>query len=125
MWLELSLKRYDEFTVLPHRVKVSDCIPISIIYDKNISSTSSIFSICKMLGSFSWLASSGTVLGQSCFLISFYRFIVLSFFFGKKHIVYSIVLSFYRCKENIEFFLSFYRFTVFSFYRCKPIVLSL
>ena len=44
------------------------------------------------------------------FLLSFYRFIVLSFF-GKKHRVYSIVLSFYRCKENIEFF---YRFIVLS-----------
>ena len=61
------------------------------------------------------------------FLLSFNCFIVLSFyrFFGKKHRVYSIVLSFYRFivlsfyrwKENIEFFL--------SFYRCKNIVLPL
>ena len=32
-------------------------------------------------------------------VISFHRFIVLSFF-GKKHRVYSIVLSFYRCIDS-------------------------
>ena len=78
------------------------------------------------------------------FLFSFNR---LSFlpknvisFFGKKHRVNSIFLSFYlftvlsflrlivyRCKENIFFsiVLSLYRFFASSFYHCKNIVLSM
>ena len=49
----------------------------------------------------------------SSIVLSFYRFIVLSLF-GKKHRVYSIVLSLWR---KYRVFLSFYRFLVSSFYR--------
>ena len=79
------------------------------------------------------------------FLLSFYRFIVLSFyrckknielsFLGKRHRVHSIVLSFHRfivVKKIWRFFyrfiaLSFHRFIVakVSFYRCRAIILSL
>ena len=44
-------------------------------------------------------------------------------FFGKKHRIYAMVVSFYRCKDSIEE--DSYRFIVLTFYGCKNNVLLL
>ena len=84
---------------------------------KSISLVPTVKTISKFTSIYRFIVANFPI--NRIFILSFYRFIVLLFFGKNNRLLF--VLSFYRCKENIEFF---YCFIVSSFYRCRPIVLQ-